>query len=165
MNFIKKSIIILFIPLLAFTVHKYYISLTKIDYIKEEKLIQITMRFFIDDIENTVQNRFNILLSLDTKEENIKADLFLKKYISQKFKVKINNTYKNFSYLGKEYKNDVVFIYLEMTDIEYINEIEIQNTMLFEDFPEQENYIKLNINSTKKTFILIKENDKEMLKL
>ena len=165
MSLFKKSILILFIPLLAFTVHKYYISLTKIDYIKEEKLVQITMRFFIDDMENTIQNRFNILLYLDTKEENKKVNLFFEKYISQKFKIKINNSFKNFTYLGKEYKNDVVFIYLEITDIESINKIEIQITMLFEDFPEQENYIKLNINSTKKTFILIKENDKEMLKL
>ena len=165
MSFFKKSVIILFIPLLAFTAHKYYISLTKIDYIKEEKLVQITMRFFIDDIENTIQNRFNVLLSLDTKEENIKADLFLKKYISQKFKVKINNEFKKINYLGKEYENDVMFFYLEITDIEHINEIEIQNIMLFEEFPEQENYIKLNINNTKKTFILLKENDKEMLKL
>ena len=36
--------------------------------------------------------------------------------------------------------------------------------MLMETFDEQENYIKLNINNIEKTFILIKANDKEMLK-
>jgi hypothetical protein len=54
---------------------------------------------------------------------------------------------------------------LEIIEIEDINSIEIQNTMLFEDLPEQENYIQLSIKNKKKTFILTTNNDKEMLKL
>ncbi len=164
MRFLIKPIILLIIPLLAFSAHKYYISLTKIDYIEDKKEVQITMRFFIDDIENTLQNRFNITLELATKQENKKANFYLEKYITQKFKVNINDEDKVYRYLGKEYDNDVVFFYLEIPDIENINKIVVQNSMLFEEFEEQENYVKLNINNTKKTFILIKANDKEMLK-
>ena len=164
MRFLKKTIILLIIPLFAFSAHKYYISLTKIDYIKDKKEVQITMRFFIDDIENTLQNRFNISLELATKQENKKANFYLETYITQKFKVNINDEDKVYRYLGKEYDNDVVFFYLEIPDIENIKKIVVQNSMLFEEFEEQENYVKLNINNTKKTFILIKANDKEMLK-
>jgi len=164
MRFLKKTIILLIIPLFAFSAHKYYISLTKIDYIKDKKEVQITMRFFIDDIENTLQNRFNISLELATKQENKKANFYLETYITQKFKVNINDEDKVYRYLGKEYDNDVVFFYLEISDIENINKIVVQNSMLFEEFEEQENYVKLNINNIKKTFILIKANDKEMLK-
>ena len=164
MRFLKKTIILLIIPLYAFSAHKYYISLTKIDYIKDKKEVQITMRFFIDDIENTLQNRFNISLELATKKENKKANFYLETYITQKFKVNINDEDKEYRYLGKEYDNDVVFFYLEIPDIENINKIVVQNSMLFEEFEEQENYVKLNINNIKKTFILIKANDKEMLK-
>ncbi len=164
MRFLKKTIILLIIPLFAFSAHKYYISLTKIDYIKDKKEVQITMRFFIDDIENTLQNRFNISLELATKKENKKANFYLETYITQKFKVNINDEDKVYRYLGKEYDNDVVFFYLEIPDIENIKKIVVQNSMLFEEFEEQENYVKLNINNIKKTFILIKANDKEMLK-
>jgi hypothetical protein len=161
----KKAFLLLIIPLLAFTVaHKYYISLTKIDFIEDKKTVQITMRFFIDDIENTLKSRINTSLELATKSENKKADFFLEKYISQKFKININEENKNLVYLGKEYDNDVVYFYLEINDIENIDKIEVQNSMLFEAFEEQENYIKLNVNNIKKTFILIKANDKEMLK-
>ncbi len=152
------------IPLLAFTLHKYYISLTKIDFIEEKKSVQITMRFFIDDIETTLGNRYQTKLELGTENENKEADIFLEKYISQKFKIRINDELENFIYLGKEYENDVVFFYLEISNIEKITNIEIQNNMLFEDFPEQENYIKTKINGLKKILVLIKENDKEMLK-
>lgn len=164
MNFQKKIILLLVIPLLAFSAHKYYISLTKIDFIETKKTVQITMRFFIDDIENTLQSRYNTNLELATKDENKKANFFIEKYISQRFKITINEEEKTHKYLGKEYDNDVVFFYLEINDIDKIDIIKVQNNMLMESFEEQENYIKLNINNIKKTFILIKANDKEMLK-
>lgn len=156
--------LIMLIPLLAFTLHKYYISLTKIDFIEEKKSVQITMRFFIDDVETTLENRYQTKLELGTENENKKADTFLEKYINQKFRIRINDEFKNFTYLGKEYENDVVFFYLEIANIQKITNIEIQSTMLIEDFPEQQNYIKTKINGIKKTLVLIKENDKEMLK-
>lgn len=151
------------IPLLAFGLHKYYISLTKIDFIEKEKSVQITMRFFIDDIETTLESRYEVDLELGTEKENKKADVYLEKYIASKFKIIINQEVKNFDFLGKEYENDLVFFYLEIIDIEAIDDISVQNKMLFEDFPEQENFIKININNFKKTFVLRKDNDKEML--
>ena len=41
----------------------------------------------------------------------------------------------------------------------------MQNSMLMEVFEEQQNYVKMTIGEIRKTFILIKANDKEMLKV
>ena len=163
MKEVKILFLILIIPLFAFGLHKYYISLTKIDYVEKERSVQITMRFFIDDIEKTLENRYETELELATDQENKNANLFLEKYIASKFEVTINHIVKKFKFLGKEYENDVVFFYLEITDIEVINQFSVQNRMLFEDFPDQENFVKININNLKKMFVLRKENDKEML--
>jgi hypothetical protein len=70
-----------------------------------------------------------------------------------------------YSYLGKEYENNDVFFYLELENIDQINSITIENSMLFETFEEQQNYVKLTIEGVQKTFILVKANVKEMLKL
>ena len=163
MKEVKIIFLILIIPLFSFGLHKYYISLTKIDFVEKEKSIQITMRFFIDDIEKTLENRYEIDLKLATNKENKKANIYLERYIASKFEVIINQNVKLYKFLGKEYENDVIFFYLEITDIETINQISIQNRMLFEEFPDQENFVKLDINNSKKTFVLRKENDKEML--
>ena len=161
---IKKILLVLFIlPLFAFTLHKYYISLTKIDYVKENKTVQITMRFFIDDIEKTLNDRFQKSFELATKNELKKTDNYIALYINQKFYIKINDQEQSYDYLGKEYENDVVYFYLEIVDIKDISTIEVQNKMLFEEFEEQQNFIKLNINNQHKTFILIKDNDKDLL--
>ena len=163
MKELKILFLILVIPLFAFGVHKYYISLTKIDFVEKEKSVQITMRFFIDDIEKTLEGRYKIELELATEEENKNANIYLEKYIASKFEIIIDQKVKSFKFLGKEYENDIVFFYLEITNIEIINQISVQNRMLFEEFPDQQNFVKTNINKSKKTFILRKENDKEML--
>ena len=149
---------------MAFTAHKYYVSMTKIKYVKEERSVQITMRFFIDDIEKTLNNRFKKDFKLATDEESKVSDKFLNLYIHQKFEIKLNNQLAEYTYLGKEYKNDVVFFYLESTEIDTINSIEVKNRMLLETFEEQQNFIKLYMNNEIKTMVLMKENDKEMLK-
>ena len=157
--------LLLVIPMMALGVHKHYISLTKVEFVKEKKVIQVTMKFFIDDIELALENRHGQAMELASKDENKMADQFLENYIGQKFKVWINQEEKSFSYLGKEYEDNEVFFYLELKNISEIETIEVQNAMLFEEFEEQQNYVKLKIENVEKTFILIKANDKEMLKI
>lgn len=165
MKRIHKFIWILIIPLLAFGMHKHYISLTKVDYIKEKKAVQITMKFFLDDIEHALETRYEQPMDLASKSENEQAAQFLETYVRQKFKIWINGFEYNYHYLGKEYDNNDLYFYLEIENVEDIKSISVQNNMLFEMFEEQKNYIKINVDSTQKTFILVKANDKEMLKL
>ncbi|MEN8186610.1 MAG: DUF6702 family protein [Bacteroidota bacterium] len=164
MKSLKPLLILLIVPFFSFIAHKYYISMTKINYVKEEKALQITMRFFTDDVEKTLNNRFKKEFELDTKSEHTETDKFINLYIHQKLQIKINESKIDYTFLGKEYDNDVVYFYLESTDIDNIKSIEIKNRMLFEEFKEQQNFIKTNINDQKHTFILMINNDKEMLK-
>ena len=160
-----KFIWVLIIPLMAFGLHEHYISLTKINYAKDKKSVQVTMRFFIDDVEKVLETRYELPMELATKGENKKSDQYLETYINQKFKISINDLEQTHVYLGKEYEDDLVYFYLEIEDVENIKNIEVQNSMLLEEFEDQQNFIKLTIGNVEKTFILIKANDKDMLKL
>lgn len=164
MNKLKIGFIILLIPLLAFTTHKYYISSTKIEYKKESKTIQITMRFFIDDLQETINRTYSKDVELALPNEPKEIDSLINNYISKKLEVIINTNKKAYSFLGKEYNNDEIYIYLEIENVEFIKAIEIKNSMLMEIFSEQQNIIKLYINDTKKTFLLTKQKDKDSLK-
>lgn len=153
------------LPTLAFGLHEYYISLTKVDYIAEKESVQIIMRFFIDDLEKVLETRTELPMELATKNEHENTDRFLEAYIRAKFKVDINGRDQTYTYLGKEYEHDIVYIYLEIENVKEIKSIQVQNAMLFEEFESQQNFIKLTLGEIQKTFILVKANDKEMLKL
>ena len=150
---------------LSFVLHKHYISLTRIEYAPEDQALQITMRFFIDDLEKAVGTRYDTELKLGTEEEIDGSNPLIERYIQQKFRVMVNGEEKTHAYLGKQYENDEVFFFLEIGGIERIETLTVQNSMLFEVFEEQQNYVKISIGETRKTFILVRANDQEKLNL
>lgn len=157
----KYYFLLLLLPMLAFQTHKYYLSLTKVAYITESKSVQITARIFIDDLETALDKKYNKSFELATKEEFKDTDTFIDKYMSSLLKITINNKVIPFTYLGKKYETDVIYIFAEIENIDNIKSIEIQNRILLDEFSEQQNIIKLNINDKKKSFILTNDSDKD----
>ena len=164
MKFPKLAVILLIIPLFAFTAHKYYLSLTQIEYSQEQKSLQIIINVFMDDIETALNKDYNIDLQLTTKKELKNADEYFEKYLNQKLKFKLLNQELSFRYLGKEYEGDLVYFYLEIQDIEAPQSLEVSNKILTQHFEDQQNVVKMKIGKKRRSKILTKENDKALLK-
>jgi len=162
-RFISLMIAVLFLST-AFQLHKEYYSLTEINYNTNEKALQISMRLFIDDIDLALKKHYDKSIELGAEEETEDVDRFLRMYLNQKFVLNVNDIPTLYDYLGKEFEKDVMYVYLEVVDIDSIGKISVQNSVLTELFYEQENIIKLFINDLNKSMILTKENDKGMLK-
>lgn len=157
------SIVIVFALLSFTTVHKYYISVTQIEYVKEKQSVQVIIQLFIDDFEKLIQKRYdeNIILADDKEPEQL--NFYIEKYLKEKIQIKINNNQEELVYLGKEYEDDIIYCYLEINNVYSINSFEIINQVLFDLFDEQQNIVKTNINSKNRSLILIPENDKGVL--
>ncbi|WP_041632948.1 DUF6702 family protein [Maribacter sp. HTCC2170] len=168
MKFIKKSLLLLLLPLFAFTTaHKFYVSVTNISYSEKDKAIQITSRLFIDDIEKVLEERYGFKTQLATEAESKMTDSYIEKYLKTKFLVYANDNQMQYNFIGKKYDNDVMICYLEIpeVDIEKIKSIKVQNELLTDLFDDQQNVVHFKIKGKKKSFVLIKENNKGMLKL
>ena len=160
----KHLSLLFLVPLLAFTaVHKYYVSVTQIDFLPEKQAVQITSRIFIDDFEKLLRTRYDEKITLATKNELPTTDNYIEKYLNEKLKLKINNKDVTMTFLGKEYDTDIVKCYLEIENIKTIKTIEISNKVLFDIFSDQQNIIKTKINSQQKSFILIPQNSSNLL--
>ena len=164
MKLIKPFLFFLIIPLFSFTIaHKYYISVTQINYIEESKSVQITSRIFIDDFENLLRERYDENITLAGEEELQTTNLYIERYLSEKLKITINGEDANFSFIGKEYDVDIMKCYLEIEGVNSIESMEIKNKVLFDLYEDQQNIVKTKINSKQKSFILISQNDKAVL--
>jgi hypothetical protein len=161
---IKNSyLLLLFIPLLAFSTHKYYLSLTQIKYKEETKAIQIIINVFMDDIEIALNKDYGIDLQLTTKNELKNNDVYFQQYLKNKLQFKVNTLKKEFTYIGKEYDGDLVYFYLEIEDISKVASIEVTNKILLTHFPRQENLIKSEVGKKNKSILLSKDNYIEKL--
>lgn len=168
MQIIKKTFLILLLPLLAFTVaHKFYISVTSVEYSDKDRALQITTRVFIDDFERLLQERYGVKVSLATKEESDMANTYIEKYLRTKFVVEIDGKLMDYDFLGKQYDHDIMICYLEIPkiDLNTYKSISVQNEVLMDIFEEQKNVVHFKLGNQKKSFVLIRENNKGMLNL
>ncbi len=104
MKFKKYFLLLLIIPLLSFSAHKYYLSLTQINYKEASKSVQIIINVFMDDIETALNKDHSIDLQLSTKKELKNNDIYFENYLRNALQFKINNTSRAFHYVGKEYE-------------------------------------------------------------
>jgi len=161
---LKKVILFLIIvPLLSFTAHKYYLSLTQIEYSKEEKSLQVIINVFMDDIETALNKNYTIDLQLTAKNELKDAEVYFEKYLREKLNFSVNKNNVDFKYLGKEYEGDLVYFYLEVSDIKNPTSLELSNKLLLDHFEEQQNVVKMKVGKKRRSKILNKKNDKALL--
>ena len=168
MSLFKKGLIIGLLPFFAFTAaHKFYVSVTQVTYSPKDEALQITSRVFTDDLENVLKERYGADLQLATSEEAEIAASHIEKYLRTKFVLSINGKETAYHYLGKRYDNDIVVCYMEVSGIppDSIRSLEIQNELLTDFFEEQKNIVHVTINDLKKSFVLVRENNKAMLNL
>ncbi|GAA4281385.1 DUF6702 family protein [Gaetbulibacter aestuarii] len=164
MNYIKVVFLGLFFTLSSFTVfHKYYVSVTQVNYVPEEKAVQIISRLFVDDIERALQNNYNDTLVIAGKNEPEIVNTYLKKYFNSRFSVKINGQSSNINFIGKEYDGDIMKCYLEIPNVSQVYSFEITDAILFDIDDSQKNIIKTNINGKQKSFILDTDSKKKVL--
>ncbi len=164
----RYSFLFIILPLFAFTaMHKFYVSVTNINYSEKDNSLQITSRIFIDDLEKVLDERYDIQANLSTEKESEEANFYIEKYIRSKLVFSTDGKNRNFVFLGKKYDNDLIICYLEIEgiDLPALKNIEIENDMLTDMFEEQQNIVHFRINGKKKSFVLFKENNKGMLNL
>lgn len=161
-----KSLLVLTVSLLLFTsasLHKFYVSVTQIEYVEEQKSLQVISRIFIDDLEMLLRERYDETITLAVENEKEIAQKYIQRYVADKFVIMVDGISIPMTYIGREYEDDIIYIYLEIENLTEINSMEIKNEILFDLYPEQQNIVRTKIFGKHKSFILIKENAKGVL--
>jgi len=171
MKLIKARTMVLPLVLLLFlsfsSAHKFYVSVTNIVYSEEDSAFQITSRVFIDDLDKLLKERYGVEAKLATPNESKIAEEYIEKYFRTKFVVEMDSEIVAYNFLGKRYDNDVVICYLEIpnVDLSEVKQMSVQNEVLTDLFDEQKNVVHVKWKGNKKSFVLIRENNKGMLNL
>lgn len=158
MKFLKLSFLILLFPLItASSAHKFYVSITKIEYVAEKNSLQIITKIFTDDMETALKERYSREVSLGTKRETQTDIDLLQKYLLQKIKISINGKPTELKYLGQEYEMDMVVSYIEIQNVKDLSSIEIENKALMDVYPEQQNIVHFKKGHNRRSLILDKD--------
>jgi len=156
----KFFLLFLLVPLMSFQgIHKFYVSVTEIEYNSEAETLQIISRIFIDDLEKLLQERYSKELYLTKKEEHPSAEEFIEKYLDQKLKISVDGKSYPLHYLGKKYDNDILVLFIEVENVSALNTVTVQNEILTDIFPDQKNVVHVEKNGETKSLLLTRSNE------
>lgn len=134
--------------------HHFYVSKTIINYLPDKGAVEITMRFFTDDLSKAVSgfaaSEVNVSVS-DPDTFNAVAA-----YIEQHFSASVNGKVTRCNWVGMEAESDLTYCYLEISVGEPLRTMDVMHDGLMEVFPEQQNIVDFSTLSTTQTAILVK---------
>jgi len=133
--------------------HKFYVSTTTIEYKVANQSLQITSQMFIDDVELLLQQS-EAQLRLDPDSDIQKIDKLLESKLNNALRIQIDQQWVKYTYLGREYKNDILQCYLEIKIPQSSKTLSIQNKIFFTLFEEQQNIIHFKNGNNRKSFLL-----------
>lgn len=138
------AVLLLCISFSTVSAHKFYVSITQIEYNQQEKNTEIIIRIFADDLEKALEKRAGRSVKVDQTADFDKLALA---YLRDTFEFR--NPQKQtvkFNWVGKEVQTDMVWIYIEARMPEGLSGAQLRNRVLFEMFPEQVNIVNTKYN-------------------
>jgi hypothetical protein len=163
----KKAVfigLILFFVSSAFSAHKFYVSIYQINFAPEKKMLQITSRIFIDDLNKALEKKYSQKTHVGEPNETQEDFILMNKYLLEKFSIKVNGAPKPLLFVSKELENNVVICYYKINNLSKITSLEVKNTALLELDSNQQNIIQANFNGKKQSLLLTNENTTGLLK-
>lgn len=144
--------------------HKFYVSVTQIEFNESQQSLEVISRIFVDDLEDLLKERYDAGIRLNASEENLVVNDYLISYLNQKLIFKVNGEQVHFTFIGKEYEEELIVCYLEIENVKVLESLEITNQLLLDVFDEQQNIIHVKRGDQRKSLILEAERATGLLK-
>jgi hypothetical protein len=124
--------------------HPFFVSVTEINHNAKEKSLEISVRVFTDDFENTLRMFApNQKVDLMTPPAGGSMDSLVKKYVLQKVTLEVNGQKRIMQYIGFERVEESIWTYFEISGVTELKQLKINNPILYEYRKEQINMIHI----------------------
>ena len=154
----KYFILVLFLLLGAnfSNAHPFYVSICQLDYNKESKSLEVSVKVFADDLLLGLQNAGRTKIYIGEKKEDPRTDEYILEYLKSNYQFAVNGQNSSLQFIGKELENDVVWIYLEIENVADLKSIDVNCSLLIEVLESQSNIVQVNKNGNIKNLLFNK---------
>lgn len=130
--------------LFAFSIHDFHTSTTKVELNSGNTALTFTSKFVTEDLEKAVGVSADDSGAFDRATET---------YLKKHFVVKINDKPTTYNFASTQTSPKATRLYFEIPNVGDINSIEIKNSMLVNEFSEQQNFMTFNISGKRDSFV------------
>ncbi len=127
--------------------HPFYISMTDINYNNQSHELEVSIRIFTDDFENTLRKYHkDVNIDIEHPANKTQMNSFVNDYIQKNVSFTINGKPATMGFAGYEQEQESVWTYFEIKDVSALQKLTITNTLLHDYNENQVNLIKIKAN-------------------
>jgi len=131
--------------------HPFYVSVTEIKQDVKSKTMQVSVRVFFDDFELALNKKYKTKVNILKPEDRKVLDGFIADYMNAHLKIKTSQKLLSLKYVGYEIEEDAAWCYFETESAGQINQLTVQNSILFEQHESQSNMLHVIVNGKRKS--------------
>ncbi|MBA3680685.1 MAG: hypothetical protein H0W73_05910 [Bacteroidetes bacterium] len=131
--------------------HPFYLGVTDLKFNAKEKVLQGSVKLFVNDLEaalKKVHNKTVDLINVKNKEE---VNIILSEYLKKHLSLKINGKACTYKLIGFEKEEEALWMYVEFEKSEVPKKIDVENTLLYDHLKDQMNITHIEVNNSKKS--------------
>jgi undecaprenyl pyrophosphate synthase len=140
--------------LYAAIIHPFFVSMTDINFNEKDKELEISVRIFADDFENTLRKyhttKIDILHPADQQEMNG----FVTEYIQKHLQLKVNGQPVQINFAGYEQQSESIWAYFEVKNITSVQKIDVTDSLLYDYSANQVNLVHVRANNKELSYKL-----------
>ncbi len=146
----KVLILATFIFLCGFK-HPFYLGVTDLKFNIKEKVLQGSVKLFVNDLEGALKKIHNKTIDLINVKNKDEINIILTDYLKKHLVLKINGKTSNYKLIGFEKEEEALWMYIEFEKSEIPKKIEVENSLLYDHLKDQMNITHIEVNNLKKS--------------
>lgn len=135
--------------------HPFYLSMSEINFNSKEKLWEISLRIFTDDLEKEIRHHCGCRADLLNSKDSVKNSQLLNNYFQKTWKINTNGKPNPLKIIGFEKEEESIWTYFESRELQKPKEVEFEVGILYETQPLQTNLVRLKVGKFDETRQLV----------
>lgn len=131
--------------------HPIFVSVTTIDQNTANKTLEISCKIFTDDFETVLRKKYNTRVDLLDVKFAPSMNKLVNEYIQKHLSIKAEGKAVALNFIGFEQQEEGIITYFEVKDIAQVTKIEVTDTILYEEKPQQMEIIHVTVRGERKS--------------
>jgi hypothetical protein len=150
----SQILLLLLLCVLPSGKHPFYVSVAEFRYVQDNKELQVSLKIFWDDLEVALAEELGAKVNFMETDSAPKIDSLLSVYLAKNLGLEWDGKAIRLHYLGHEVEEDVVWCYLEASDLGSPQRVRLHNTLLLKSFGSQQNIVNFYRSKTSSSLLL-----------
>lgn len=139
--------------------HPFYVTVCQIDHNAETDSLEITLKFFTDDLEEELRGVTGERIRLARGRAPDDTDDLIHAYVRRKLALSADGTPLELRYVGKEVEIDETFVYVEVIDVPELTSLVVRSTILIGLYEDHDTIVHVRAGGEEKSLVLRKDQE------